>query len=80
MFQVRRNPYLHPLFSTQTGILQTLCKQSDIFVDVLLTGSQCRPKMQKYHKGPLVYTMGDLAKGADDKRIWAMYRQKVYDM
>ena len=36
--------------------------------------------MAKYHKGPLVYTMKQLSQGADDKRIWAMYRKKVYDM
>lgn len=46
-------------------------------------GNVCpiRPKMEKYHKGPIVYTMKDLNKGyEDDGRIWAMYNKRVYDL
>jgi chitin synthase len=39
------------------------------------------PKMKQYYKGPMVYTKGQLQKGADDdKRVWAMYNKRVYDI
>lgn len=37
--------------------------------------------MKQYYKGPMVYTKGQLQKGADDdQRIWAMYNKRVYDI
>ena len=39
------------------------------------------PKMLGYYKGPIVFSKGDLARGAEnDGKIWGMYRGRVYDL
>ncbi|KAF7317673.1 Glycosyltransferase family 2 protein [Mycena kentingensis (nom. inval.)] len=42
-----------------------------------------KPTIQKYHKGPVVYTSGTLKAWAQDEsiaKVWAQYDKKIYDL